>query len=307
MSNPIRMPPVQSLVVFEAAARKLSFTAAAEELHSTQPAVSQQIRSLEHFLETPLFTRIYRGVELTESGELLYQAVQDGLSRIRAAVGELQKRRATPHINVATDFAFAAYWLMPRLPAFRQDYPDVDIRIQTSQSSFGLPEGEVDVSIVFGDQKKQDKGEAFKWSRLFQERVFPVCSPGLLKQTGQVKSLKKLAGLPLLKLYADANQSWLDWNGFFQQRHSVVQPSEPVMEFNNYTLLIQAAIAGQGVGLGWGHLVDDMLDKGFLTALTDFSVVTDQGYFVVQKREPDKSEEVNAFIDWLTRQAEQPV
>lgn len=294
------MPPMQSLVVFEASARKLSFTAAAEELHSTQPAVSQQIRTLESFLDTALFTRIYRGVQLTEDGQRLFTAVHEGLSTIRDAVAELQKKSSHPSITVATDFAFAAYWLMPKLPEYRRLHPGVDIRIQTSQYSLTLPGQGVDVSIVFGTWKDaQESG--LRWRTLFQEYVFPVCSPLFAKTVGPVRTLEALASQPLLKLSSEHDHTWLDWNAFFRKNQSPTPVTEPVMVFNNYTLLIQAAVAGQGVGLGWAHLVDDLLKQGFLTTLSDFSITTDQGYSVAcQQDTPPQA--VATFVEWLVEQ-----
>lgn len=295
-----RLPSLQSLLFFEAAARHKSFTGAAQELKSTQSAVSQQIKGLEHSLELTLFRRIYRGVELTEEGVYLYGAVQQGFQEIVSCLEKLQKSRSHQVINVATDFAFAAYWLLPRLPRFRQLYPDIDVRIITSQGQYDFSGQNVDVAIVFdGSQPTQDV--VFK---LFNETVFPICSPAFLEQNGPVVSHKKLAALPLLKLGADAGQGWFDWEGYFQGRRSQIQPGEPVLTFNNYMLLIQAAIAGQGIGLGWATLVDDLISRGLLVGLNEFSLSSDSGYYVI---EPNLNEALNAkqsFIEWLSDEQE---
>ncbi|WP_036230301.1 choline sulfate utilization transcriptional regulator [Marinobacterium jannaschii] len=290
-----QLPPVQSLLIFEAAARHLSFTAAARELGSTQSAVSQQIRGLEQRLELALFRRIYRGVELTEAGSLLYEAVQGGFQQMAVCLERLQKKRRHQHINVATDFAFAAYWLLPRLPRFRRLHPDVDVRIITSQGQYDFLTQDVDVAVVFDRQPPQGMPS----QRLFYEEVFPVCSPALLAQLGAVSSHKRLASLPLLKLGADAGQGWQDWHSFFKGRGSQVVASEPVLTFNNYTLLVQAAIAGQGVGLGWSTLVDDLIDSGVLVGLRDFSLRSDGGYFIAEPKPNELRESKQQFIDWL--------
>jgi putative choline sulfate-utilization transcription factor len=293
------MPSAQSLLIFEVAARHLNFTAAARELSSTQSAVSQHMRGLERQLELQLFTRVYRGVILTDDGQQLYEAVASGFEQITNCLEQLQKTRSRQCINVATDFSFAAFWLLPRLPRFRQLHPEVEVRMVTTQ---GQTQGQLDyatqdtdVSIVFS----QGKPNNINSHLLFMEHVFPVCSPAFLAQHGPIESHKKLAALPLLKLGADGGQNWLDWRGFFKARRSLVEPSEPVLTFNNYTLLIQAAIAGQGVGIGWGNLVNDLIDSSTLTALHSFSLDSDWGYFLVEPKAQHMLQEKQHFVDWL--------
>lgn len=290
-----RLPSVQSLLIFEAAARQLSFTAAARELGSTQSAVSQQIRGLEQQLALPLFRRVYRGVALTDAGQQLFEAVQSGFQEMAQCLDRLQKTRQHPQINVATDFAFAAYWLLPRLADFRRQHPDIDVRIITSQGQYDFAAQDVDVAIIFAGQHPV----GLPAQRLFHETVFPICSPLFLEKHGPVNSHKKLASLALLKLGADAGQGWLDWPALFKGRRSTVAPGEPVLTFNNYTLLIQAAIAGQGVGLGWQTLVDDLLTSGVLTALPAFSLASEGGYFVVEPRPAEQTAAKQVFIDWV--------
>jgi len=290
-----KLPSVQTLLIFEASARHLSFTAAARELGSTQSAVSQQMRGLEQKLALPLFRRIYRGVALTEEGLQLYEAVQSGFQQMAQCVDRLQKTRLHQRINVATDFAFAAYWLMPRLPRFREQYPEVDVRIITSQGQYDFAVQDVDVAVVFAQQTP----DSMPSTKLFDEEVFPVCSQMFLDTHGPIQSHKKLASLPLLKLGADAGQGWLDWYSYFKGRRSLVEPGEPVLIFDNYTLLVQAAIAGQGVGIGWGMLVDDLIDSGLLVGLREFSLRTDSGYFVVEPKPQERLHAKQQFIDWL--------
>ncbi|MBB1485163.1 LysR substrate-binding domain-containing protein [Oceanospirillum sediminis] len=291
-----RLPSAQSLIIFESAARHLSFTAAARELGSSQSAVSQQIRGLEKQLELQLFRRIYRGVALTEEGMHLYEAVQEGFHQMVNCLEQLQKTRLRQSINVATDFAFAAYWLLPRLPEFRKQHPEVDVRLITSQGEYDFFNQDTDVAVVFSHQP----ADQFAGRKLFDEVVFPICSPGFLQQNGPVNSHKKLASLPLLKLGADAGQGrWQDWYSYFKGRRSLVVPGEPVLTFNNYTLLIQAAIAGQGVGIGWGTLVDDLLDSGVLTGLREFSLQTSGGYYVVDPQPQELLHAKQLFMNWL--------
>ncbi|WP_104204707.1 choline sulfate utilization transcriptional regulator [Billgrantia saliphila] len=283
------------LRVFEAAARHLSFTAAARELRSTQSAVSQQIRALEEQLDLPLFERIYRGVKLTEAGHALFVSVQEGFATIDRTIERLQHKHRHPHVNILTDFSFAAYWLMPRLPRFRERYPHVDVRIVTNQGVLDWRTQEVDVAIVFCDERILAGGVPL----LFREDVFPVCSPGFLQQHGPITDLQALSRAPLLTLTADQGQRWLDWPSYFEQLGGMAYPESSELTFNNYTLLIQAAIAGQGIGMGWRGLVDDMLESGMLVGLHDLRLCSSRGYGVIDAR-PDSSGEAKRVLqEWV--------
>lgn len=295
MLSDSELPPLQSLVVFEASARLLSFTAAARELGTTQPAVSQQIRALEDTLGVALFERIYRGVVLTDSGYVLLKTTQSSLRDLREVLQKIKQKPKTQRITVATDFAFAAFWLMPRLPEFRRLHKEIDIRIQTSQSEVDLVSMEADIAILFGEGQYQ----GYFTEKLLPEMVYPVCSPKLLEECSGFNSLSDLIKAPLLKLNADMGQKWIDWERLFQLNGSLWQPSESVMEFDNYTLLVQAAISGQGIGLGWSPLLDDYIQSGVLVALSDFTVQSDNGYYTVLSKQRTPTAPVSAFLAWL--------
>ncbi|SEF68082.1 LysR substrate-binding domain-containing protein [Marinobacterium lutimaris] len=288
-----RLPSLQSLLIFESAARHLSFTGAARELGTTQSAVSQQIRALESQLALVLFNRIYRGVELTPDGQELFKAVEQGLQGIAGTLERLQHRRLHQKLNVATDFALASYWLMPKLPEFRQRHPEVDVRILTTQHPFDMDEQDLDVIIGFASQ--QPGGSA---TRLFAEEVFPVCHSSLVSDPASVDGTA-LARLPLLDLHDEMGAGWLSWERFMSHHAVSAAEAVPVLTMDNYILLMQAALAGQGVALGWGTLVDGLIERDLLVALRQFTVTTPGGYFLV---EPHPQEAVNAkrhFINWL--------
>ncbi|EPC01478.1 LysR family transcriptional regulator [Litchfieldella anticariensis FP35 = DSM 16096] len=286
--------------MFEAAARHLSFTAAARELRSTQSAVSQQIRTLEENLGLPLFERIYRGVQLTEAGQALFVGVQEGFATIDRTIDRLQHRHRHPHVNILTDFSFAAYWLMPRLPRFREQHPHIDVRIVTNQGVLDWRTQEVDIAILFCDERTLASGVP----QLFQEEVLPVCSPGFLQQHGPLENLETLSEAPLLTLTAEQGQSWLDWPSYFEQLAGTGYLGSSELTFNNYTLLIQAAIAGQGVGMGWRGLIDDMLDSGMLVGLQDLRLCTPRGYGLIDARPDSPGEAKRAFQEWVLACAE---
>ena len=289
------MPPLQMLVVFESSARHLSFTAAARELGTTQPAVSQQVKALEAFLNTPLFRRVYRGVELTDEGHILLKTTQTSFNELRKVVSFIRNKHEKPRINVATDFAFAAYWLMPRLPEFRKRYPEVEIRLHSAQSSADIVFQDVDLAIVFSDGVH--KGLISK--KLFEEECFPVCSPKLLEEYGGFATLEDISRAPLLTLDSEPNEKWMVWEKLFQQHNAHWPPSKTVMEFDNYTLLVQAAIAGQGVALGWGSLLDDMLDNRLLVAFPQFKTHSSNGYYSVVSPSREDEGVVQCFKEWI--------
>lgn len=295
MSWIARVASPNGLRVFEAAARHLSFTAAARELRSTQSAVSQQIRTLEEQLGLPLFERIYRGVKLTEEGQALFLSVQEGFDTIDRTIDRLQHRHRHPQVNILTDFSFAAFWLMPRLPLFREKHPNIDVRIVTNQGVLDWRTHEVDVAIVFCDERTLASGVP----QLFPEEVFPVCSPSFLRQHGPIKSPERLAELPLLTLLAEQGQSWLDWPSYFTQLAGIGYLEASELTFNNYTVLVQAAIAGQGIGMGWRGLVDDLLDSEMLVGLHELALRSPRGYGMVDARPDTRGEAKRAFQEWV--------
>ncbi|MBS7662753.1 LysR family transcriptional regulator [Pseudomonas lalucatii] len=286
---------LDALLVFESAARHLSFTAAAGELGSSQPAISQQIKRLEQQLATRLFDRVYRGIVLTEAGELLLRHVRDGLQSLDDGLAALSAQPQHEVLQVATDFAVAAYWLMPRLHRFNQRHPELDVSLITTNRDLGVLPPEIDVAIAFGDGRFKH-GEAHL---LFAEEAFAVCSPQLLKDRPQPLPAAALAELPLLHLRPDSRSRWLDWNGLFRALAIAEAPSPGSLRFDNYTLLIQAAIAGQGVAIGWRHLVDELLEQNLLCRVCREAARTEFGYYVVLPERKRRQRLTEQFVDWL--------
>ena len=280
---------------FEAAARQQSFTAAAIELGTTQPAISQQIKRLEEQLGTRLFDRIYRGIELTEAGTILFEQVQAGLQSIDAGLSAITAQHQHEVLQVATDFAFAAYWLMPRLHRFHAANPQVDVSLVTSERNHNMLRTDIDVAVLFGDGRFK-QGES-RW--LFSEEVFPVCSPLLLKDRPLPLSAQALAEFPLLHLRAGNSNSWFDWSGVFRELGITSPPAPGQLRFDNYTLLIQAAIGGQGVAIGWRHLVDNLLAQGLLCRPIAETVLSRLGYYVVLPQRKRRGVLIRQFVDWL--------
>lgn len=286
------------LRAFEAAARQRSFTAAAVELGTTQPAISQQIKRLEEQLATRLFDRIYRGIELTEAGIVLFEQVQLGLQNIDAGLAAISAQDQHEVLQVATDFAFAAYWLMPRLHRFHAANPHVDVSLVTSERSHNMLRSDIDIAVLFGDGRfKQGKSH---W--LFSEEVFPVCSPLLLKGRALPLPVPSLLELPLLHLRGENSSNWFDWSGVFRELGITSAPAPGQLRFDNYTLLIQAAIGGQGVAIGWRHLVDNLLAEGLLCRPIAATVISRLGYYVVLPQRKRRGELIQRFVDWLMQE-----
>ena len=283
------------LRTFETAARQRSFTAAAVELGTTQPAISQQIKRLEEQLAVRLFDRIYRGIELTEAGTLLFQQVQLGFQHIDAGLGEISAQQQHEVLQVATDFAFAAYWLMPRLHRFHAANPQVDVSLVTSERSHNMLRTDIDVAVLFGDGRFK-QGESH-W--LFSEEVFPVCSPQLLNDRPLPLPAKALLEFPLLHLRGENSSNWFDWSGVFRELGITSPPAPGQLRFDNYTLLIQAAIGGQGVAIGWRHLVDNLLAQGLLCRPIAETVMSRLGYYVVLPQRKRRGVLIQQFVDWL--------
>ncbi|MBI6740172.1 choline sulfate utilization transcriptional regulator [Pseudomonas syringae] len=283
------------LRAFEVAARLRSFTAAALELGTTQPAVSQQIKRLEEQLATRLFDRIYRGIELTDAGEVLFSHVQAGLQSIDSGLIAITEHHQHEVLQVATDFAFAAYWLMPRLHRFHKVNPDVDVSLVTSERTHSMLRADIDVAVLFGDGRFK-QGESH-W--LFSEEVFPVCSPQLVAGRQTPLPNDALRDFPLLHLRGESINHWFDWAGVFRALDIPQAPAPGQLRFDNYTLLIQAAIGGQGIAIGWKHLVDDLLDQGLLCRPIAGAAISGQGYYVVLPQRKRRVQIVQQFVDWL--------
>lgn len=282
------------LRAFESAARLRSFTAAASELGTTQPAVSQQIKRLEEQLDARLFDRIYRGIELTDAGGMLFDAVSAGLHGIDQGLATVAAQSQHEVIQVATDFAFAAYWLMPRLHRFHQACPQVDVSLVTSERSHAMLRPDIDIAVLFGDGRFNQGQSHF----LFGEEVFPVCSPRLLDSPGPLAA-STLLSMPLLHLSGENNSYWFDWSALFRTLHLSNAPAPGQLRFDNYTLLIQAAIAGQGVAIGWRHLVDELLEQQLLCRPIAESAISSMGYHVVVPRRKRRGEMVERFLRWV--------
>ncbi|HUP91266.1 MAG TPA: LysR family transcriptional regulator, partial [Solimonas sp.] len=184
-----RLPPLDLIRGFEAAARHLSFTKAAEELFLTQSAVSRQVQGLEEHLGVPLFQRKHRALLLTDEGQVLHRTVAAVLRDLRGAIDQVTQGRSARMVNVTTMVTFASLWLVPRLPKFRALHPGIDVRISANNEVIDLERQRIDVAVRYIAPEKAPRGA----QRLFGEDIMPVCSPALLRRAAT--PLKKPADL----------------------------------------------------------------------------------------------------------------
>ena len=289
-----RLPPLNSLRVFEAAARRLSFTRAAAELNVTQAAVSHQIKALEGRLGVALFRRLNRSLRLTDAGQALFAPVGEALDLVAAAILRLDAAEATGALVVSTMDSFAANWLVPRLARFRARAPDIDVHITTSDQFVDFAREGIDVAVRYGRGDWPD----LDVRRLMTEEVFPVCSPGLVERGPRLAAPADLAGQTLL--HDALGEDWRMW--LLAAGVDGVDP-ERGPRYSHSNLVVQAAIAGEGVALGRSVLVADALAEGRLVRPFAISLPVEFAYYVVAPKGAAARPKVKDFRDWLLEEA----
>ncbi len=295
------LPPLDLFHTFEAVARHRSFTQAAQELYLTQSAVSRQIRALEEALDLRLFHRLHRAIELTSGGQRLFEAVTRSLDEIGGCLTALGAAAKAPQITVSASLAFAWFWLMPRIERFGALHPDIDIRVLATDQPV-LP-GDVDVAILFG--AGQWKG--LETRLLFDERVYPVCSPAYLREHPALLRPEDLLDQTLLHLeYGQHSFGGADWRTWLLRQGVNGQPVRRGLRFNAYPMVLQAAEAGRGVALGWSYVTDPLLAEGRLVCPVDRVLETRDGYYLCTSGEVAPSPEITAFSEWIGREAAGP-
>lgn len=291
------LPPMNSLIVFEVAARYQSFTQAADELNVTQGAVSRQIRHLEEYLGKELFFRANRRISLTPTGLQYYQSIYGALINIAQATGDIKKWRGDNQVTVATTHAMAALWLLPKVAPFQRN-ESIDLRILATDNIVDLHTMDCDLALFYCRVPPL----GMKVTPLFPEEVFPVCSPGYLEQFNSDSSPKQIFGDTLLYL-DEPRKDWMTWHEWFSAVDYPVFIPKNKININNYTMLLQAAINGQGIALAWGSLVDDYLKSGVLVRPVDKVLRTSENFYMLEPIGRGKtSPSAHKFREWLLQQ-----
>lgn len=291
------LPPLQCLVAFEASVRHASFTRAADELHLTQSAISRQVQQLEGYLGRPLFVREHRSLRLTPLGERYAIEVRRLLGQCAEATFDVMKQQAELDLTIACSSGVASLWLTQRLPRFRAEHPDARLRLLVRDGLGGMSPAEFDVGVYY---LREPVCAQYSVRRLFDEEVFPVCSPDYLG--GRTLLPEDLAGETLLHL-DDAQRQWMSWAEWFGLNDLDFPRTRPCLAANHYPQLVHLAVLGQGVALGWRYMIDDHLNDGRLQRVTEASASHGGGYFILSPNDRVQNHACRLFTRWLLDQA----
>ena len=285
-----RLPPLNALKAFEAAARHLSFTRAADELFVTQAAVSHQIKALEEFLSLKLFIRRNRTLLLTEEGQAYFLELKDIFKNLQDATERLLARGSKGAITVATPPSFASQWLVPRISKFSLAYPDIDVRLKAVDFDEGFLADDIDVAIYYG----RGRWSGIQAEKLHTEFLTPLCSPSLFQGS---KPLNSLADLKHHVLLHDSSRAiWKMWLKHFNV-FGVNVNQGPV--FSHSMMVMQAAALGQGIALGNSVLAKPELDAGRLIMPFEEKLESRDAYYLVYHEGQGESGKIAAFREWV--------
>jgi LysR family transcriptional regulator, glycine cleavage system transcriptional activator len=296
--DPARLPPLDRVVVFDAAARHLSFTKAAAERFLTQSAVSRQIAALEEDLGVKLFQRHHRQLELTADGRRLAVAVAAALAELREAVAAIRSPSRREVLSLTTTPGLASLWLIPRLARFTSAHPGIDVRIDVTYGVRTMAAEGFDIAIRYG------RSEATAGTPMFEESVQPVCAPALLKRGVPLKSPRDLHAHTLLQVATPAGAGIpLEWQLWLQAVGAPGVEPAATLTFSNYDSAVQAALAGQGVVLGRRPLIDALLKQRLLVAPFKSETASARGYFLVVEPASAHKPATRALASWLLDEA----
>jgi len=292
------IPSMTALMEFEAVARLSSFTLAAQELGLTQAAVSKQVKYLEETLGARLFHRLHRAIKLTSEGYVLYSVVSESMQRMANVFDKICEGIPEQQLVIACTAAFSQLRILPRLASLRVSQPNVQLRLITHMFSPEVNRQDVDMAIRFGNGKWDDGTSIF----LFDEEVFPVCSPTWLITHPAPLSVDDFMHLDLIDSETTL-EGWMTWNSWFKE----LGESRPKMNYSlrcsSYNDSVQAALQGYGVALGWHRLLGPMLLSGELVRITAYAVKPKDAYYLVIPHGREVTPLVHAMVDWLKDEA----
>ena len=296
-----RLPPLNSLRAFEAAARWLSFSKAAEELFVTPAAISQQIKQLEHFLGVTLFRRLTRAVQLTEEAKIVLPLVTEGFDKLAEAVERLSQEEASGLLTVSSAPTFAQKWLLPRLPKFTDQYPDIDLRLDASLDSRDFHRDGIDIGIRLG----LGDYPGLHTTRVFGEEISLVCSPKLQAGAHPLRTPEDLKHHRLIHVdWGSFSIPLPDWRMWTKAAGVDGIDVDHGLSFTIENMAIEAAINGDGVALVSNFAVVEELKSGRLVRPFDLVLKADFAYWLVCPQEHLRRAKVKAFCDWLFEEAE---
>lgn len=293
-----RLPSLNCLFAIDAVGRHLSFTEAAAELSITQPAVSKAIRTAEEALGFPLFERDRRGLRMTTNGKAMFKEARFVLNQMLKTVNELTGEANTPIVRACFSSSFVALWMLPRLPEFSQAFPDIALYLDESDSDrVDFATKDLDFSARLGDGAWSD---VRSW-RLAAERVGAVASPDYVARNPDLADLSVLVETNLLHV-DEPKRIRIGWADWFASLQAERLPPKPSLTVSDYHSAIDAALMGQGVALGWEHLVRGKIEQGQLQWIGNHMVETGAGIYLVAPLDSPPSDHTARFQDWIISQ-----
>jgi LysR family transcriptional regulator, glycine cleavage system transcriptional activator len=292
-----RLPSLNGLRAFEAAARHLSFTQAASELNVTQTAISHQIRRLEEELGIPLFIRKNRALALTPEASQYLPGIRAAFNDLRLATDRLLRKDDDKVLTISTLASLAAKWLLPRLASFQEAHPEIDVRITTSTGLVDFRNGDVDAAIRYG--RGNWPGLRAAW--LMADEMFPVCSPALLTGKRPLRNPEDLRDHVLLH-NTNNGDDWRLWLTAAGLPPDISK--QPGITFDLILMTVQAAIDGMGVAMGRTTYVRDDIAKNRLVVPFEIALPADAGFYLVSPEGAPDSPKLRAFRQWLIASAQ---
>ncbi|UTW10092.1 LysR substrate-binding domain-containing protein [Marinobacterium rhizophilum] len=298
------LPSFSALIAFESAARHQSFKHAAGDLCISQAAISRQIRTLEEHLGCELFERRHRAVRLSDDGRFFLDAVTLGLNHIEAASRQLRDRHESSSVKIGLMSSLAGLFLAPRLGEFRRQHADIDIYIISTEANPEPQRERYDIMVSMGEPSST----AYDVYCLFNEVVFPVCSPNYLASNPAIRSFADLAGHTLLSTDSEhwSGIPWprIDWPSMFQL-YGIECDAFEGLRYSNYQMMLNTVVSGHGICLGWKHLVTDLLNSGTLVKPLAQAYETDRKHYLLIKKSIAHNKNVILFRDWFLEQVAQ--
>lgn len=285
-----KLPPLNALKSFEAAARHLSFTKAAEELFVTQAAVSHQVKALEDYLGTPLFIRRNRALLLTEAGQSYHLDIRQMFEQLTAATSRIMLASEEGALTISVPPGFAILWLVPRLSRFHEAHPDIEVRLKAVDEITGSLTDYIDVAIYYG----RGGWPGLRSYRLHKEYLIPVCSP-LLKQGP--KRLQQPADLHQHTLLHDETRN--AWRQWFQKMGEEPPERKSGPVFSHSALALQAAVHGQGIALANNVLAKPEIESGHLVRIFAEALPTQDAFYLVCREAQAETGKIATFRQWL--------
>lgn len=293
-----KLPPLNALRAFEAAARTSSFKLAAEELNVSQSAISHQVKHLEEYLQTALFHRRTRAVVLTPAGEKFFPFLREAFDHMSEGTRMLSRIDRDNVLTVQTYSTFAVRWLMLRLPKFQAKHSEITVRLTTSQWNVDFAEQDTDLAIMIG----KPQASKLRYDYLFSPRIFPVCSPALVRNAETLKAPADLANQTILQVYPSAD----DWRNWLAATGIEGVDPDSGTSFDSYDHALKMAVRGLGVALAMQPYVGEDLSAGLLVnPFPELEVPAVGQWYLVYPESRTRIRKIRQFREWLIREIKQ--